>query len=68
MFGGSPWELFVVLGIVLLFFGSRLPKLMFSLGKSVTEFKKGISEKGDDETESIEKKNQDSLDEAYGSK
>ena len=42
------WQLIVVLFIVLLLFGSRLPDLMRSLGRSVTEFKKGINE-GEDE-------------------
>ncbi len=36
-------ELFIVAGVLLLFFGNRLPSVMRSLGKSVTEFKKGVS-------------------------
>jgi sec-independent protein translocase protein TatA len=41
----------VVLVVILLLFGNRLPDLMRSLGSSVTEFKKGIreGEGGDDE-------------------
>jgi sec-independent protein translocase protein TatA len=34
----------IVLVIALLLFGSRLPGVMRSLGKSVTEFKKGIND------------------------
>ena len=40
----GPMELVVVAGICLLFFGNRLPSVMRSLGKSVTEFKKGMTE------------------------
>jgi len=37
-------ELMVVAFVSLLIFGNRLPSVMRSLGKSVTEFKKGLSE------------------------
>jgi sec-independent protein translocase protein TatA len=36
-------ELMVVAFVSLLVFGNRLPSVMRSLGKSVTEFKKGVS-------------------------
>ena len=36
-------ELMVVAFVSLLIFGNRLPSVMRSLGKSVTEFKKGVS-------------------------
>jgi len=36
-------ELMIIAFISLLVFGNRLPSVMRSLGKSVTEFKKGIS-------------------------
>ncbi len=36
-------ELIIVAGVVLLMFGNRLPSVMRSLGRSVTEFKKGVS-------------------------
>lgn len=52
----SPWHLLLIFGIVLLLFGgSRLPDLMRSLGRSVTEFKKGISEGSEDENEPAKK-------------
>ena len=41
-------ELLVVAFVSLLIFGNRLPSVMRSLGKSVTEFKKGINEVEDD--------------------
>jgi len=44
----GPMELAILAGICLLFFGNRLPSVMRSLGKSVTEFKKGVSGVEDD--------------------
>lgn len=38
----GPTELLVVAFVSLLIFGNRLPSVMRSLGKSVTEFKKGV--------------------------
>ena len=45
-------ELLVVLVIALLIFGRRLPDIAKSLGKSLTEFKKGIHE-AEDATDEI---------------
>jgi sec-independent protein translocase protein TatA len=44
----GPTELIVVAFVSLLIFGNRLPSVMRSLGKSVTEFKKGINEVEED--------------------
>jgi sec-independent protein translocase protein TatA len=55
----SGWEILVVLFVVLLLFGSsRLPQLARGMGKSISEFKKGISDGGkeDDERELAEKR------------
>lgn len=41
-------ELLVVAFVSLLIFGNRLPSVMRSLGKSVTEFKKGINDVEED--------------------
>ena len=50
-FVGSWEALVVVVVIVLLFFGSRVPQVMRSLGKGVTQFKKGMNEGAEDADE-----------------
>ena len=41
-------ELWIILGVVLLLFGSRkLPELARSMGSSITQFKKGLKEPED---------------------
>ena len=42
MFGIGSTELLIVGFVCLLLFGNRLPSTMRSLGKSLTEFKKGL--------------------------
>ena len=49
--GGAEW--IIILIVALLIFGPRLPQLMRSLGKSVSELKKGVRE-GEKELELLE--------------
>ncbi len=43
MFGIRGWEWIILLVIILLIFGpSKIPDLARSVGKAITEFKKGI--------------------------
>jgi sec-independent protein translocase protein TatA len=45
----SLGELLVILVIVLLIFGSRIPGVMRNLGKGVSSFKKGLEEGREDD-------------------
>ena len=55
MFGVSPLQLIILGLVVLLLFGNRLPDTMRSLGKSLTEFKKGVREGEQEESEEPQK-------------
>lgn len=44
---GAP-ELLLILGVALLFFGGRLPDVARSLGRSFTQFKRGLRDVEDD--------------------
>lgn len=53
MFGIGTTELIIVGLIVLVLFGHRLPAVMFSLGKGVTDFKKGLNSHDDEDGPAI---------------
>ena len=44
MFGMGPTEMIVIGLIAMLFFGKRLPEVGRGLGRSISEFKKGLRE------------------------
>ena len=48
MFGLGPMELLIIASLGLLLFGNRLPTVMRFLGKSITEFKLGLTDTEDD--------------------
>lgn len=57
MFNMNPWELFIILFIVLLIFGAkRLPEMGKSLGSGIREFKKSITAVDDSDDEKAESK------------
>jgi sec-independent protein translocase protein TatA len=54
----GPWEITAIVVVILLLFGGRkIPELMKGLGKGVKEFKEGIADDSDkkDNTETKEK-------------
>lgn len=58
----SGWELLVVLFVILLLFGSsRLPQLARGMGKSISEFKKGITEGGKEDERELAEKHREQL-------
>lgn len=57
MFGLGMGEALILLAVVLLLFGGKkLPELGNSMGKALTNFKKGMKEGANDEANSIEDK------------
>ena len=61
MFGFPGWiEVVIILAIVLLLFGKRLPGVMNSLGRSIVEFKKGAKEGEESDDDSSKISSQDS--------
>jgi sec-independent protein translocase protein TatA len=56
MFGLGTQELLVILVIVLVMFGgSKLPEIARSLGKSMNEFKKGVNDGASDKEDDPKK-------------
>ena len=61
MFGLGPWELGIILVIVLIIFGAgKLPEIGAGIGKGIKNFKKGMTEaekeEKKEEPEKIEEK------------
>ncbi|MGC6488361.1 MAG: Sec-independent protein translocase subunit TatA/TatB [Planctomycetota bacterium] len=44
----NHWELLLILAVVLLLFGHRLPGMARSLGSGITEFKRGLKDGAED--------------------
>jgi sec-independent protein translocase protein TatA len=55
----GPWELAIIAVIALLLFGRRLPEVGRSLGKTIVEFKKGLSEVQNEVVKSVEESAKD---------
>ncbi len=53
--GLSPMHMLFFMVVALLLFGSRLPDVARSIGKAITEFKRGLKDSGSDDMESQER-------------
>ena len=58
MFGIGQTELLVILVVIFILFGHRLPGVMRSLGSGIVEFKKGMSGVGEEDEAHAEKKSE----------
>ncbi len=54
--GGSEW-IFIVVIVLVLFGGKKIPELMRGMGKGVKEFKDGIKGEGEEAASTEEKTN-----------
>ena len=52
----GPLEITLVLVVALLIFGRRLPEIARSLGRSITEFRRGVHEMGEEIEQAGEQK------------
>ena len=60
MFGLGYQELLIILVIVLVLFGgSKLPELARSLGSSMKEFKKGVQDASKDDSAAVKKEEEE---------
>ncbi|MDP6108145.1 MAG: twin-arginine translocase TatA/TatE family subunit [Candidatus Brocadiia bacterium] len=66
VFGLGHWELIIVLVILLLLFGRRLPEVMRSMGRGAKEFKKGLQDDLDEDAEATKGPKDDTDDKDEG--
>ncbi len=55
----GPFEMAIIAMIILLLFGNRLPSVMRSLGKGITEFKKGVQGIEEEVDKAVERQDDD---------
>ena len=54
MFGIGTTEMIVVMVVILVLFGHRLPSVMRSMGRGIKEFKEGINDTTDEDADRLD--------------
>jgi len=63
---GTPEILLIVLVVLLLFGGKKIPELMHGMGKGVKSFKDGMNGKSDDSDKADTRRKKDNIDHYVG--
>lgn len=54
MFGIGTTEMIVVMVVILVLFGHRLPSVMRSMGRGIKEFKEGVNDSTDEDADRLD--------------